>query len=139
MKTTSINLKPDEVKKLRQLTKQHKSSIVRDRAHVILLKTKTKTIKEISEVLERSENFVKNALLLYKQKGVSGLPILEKGGNNRKLTLQKKEKIKSDLDKSPKKYGYQEEFWTLKIFKDFLFKNYQIKYKSDQSYYDLLK
>lgn len=139
MKTTSINLKPEEVKKLRQLRKYHKSSIVRDRAHVILLKAKRKTIKEVSEVLERSQNFVKNALFLYKQKGITGLLVLHKGGNNRKLTLKDKERIKSDLEKSPQDYGYQEEFWTLKIFKDFLFKKYQINYKSDQSYYDLLK
>jgi len=139
MKTTSINLKPEEVKKLRQLRKQHKSSIVRDRAHVILLKAKTKTIKEISEVLERSQNFVKNALSLYKKGGISHLLVLQKGGNNRKLTLRNKDKIKSDLEKSPRDYGYSEDFWTLKIFKEFLLKRYQVRYKSDQSYYDLLK
>lgn len=139
MRATSINLKPDEVKKLRQIRKTDKSSIVRDRAHVILLKAKRKTIKEISEVLERSQNFIKNSLSLYAKEGISGLLVIHKGGNNRKLSLKDKEKIKSDLDKSPKEYGYQEEFWTLKIFKDFLFKNYQVKYKSEQSYYDLLK
>lgn len=140
MRTTSIDLKPDEVKKLRQLRKQHKSFIVRDRAHVILLKAKRKTIKEISEVLERSENFVKNSLSLYKKhSGIAGLLILRKGGNNRKLTAQEKDKIRDELDKSPRDYGYQEGFWNLKIFKDFLLKNYRIKYKSDQSYYDLLK
>lgn len=139
MKTTSINLKPEEVKELRQIRKRNKSSIVRDRAHVILLKAKRKTIKEISEVLERSQNFVKNSLSLYKKGGVSGLLILHKGGNNRKLNLEDKDKIKSDLAHSPKEYGFKEEFWTLKIFKEFLFKNYQVRYKSDQSYYDLLK
>lgn len=139
MKTTSIILKPDGVKQLRQIRKTHKSSIVRDRAHVILLKSKRKTIKETAEVLERSENFVKNAIGLYKQRGISGLISLQKGGNNRKLTVKQKEKIKSDLEKSPREHGYQEEFWSLYILREFLLKNYQIKYKSDQSYYDLLK
>lgn len=139
MRTTSINLRPDEVKKLRQLRKQHKSSIVRDRAHVILLKAKIKTIKEISEVLERSQNFVKNTIWLYRQNGIDGILTLEKGGNNRKLTIQEKEKIKTDLENSAKEYGFKEDFWTLKIFKQFLFQKYQVRYKSDQSYYDLLK
>jgi len=139
MRATSINLKPEEVKKLRQIRKTHKSSIIRDRAHVILLKVKRKTIKEISEVLERSQNFVKNSLSLYKKGDISELLVLQKGGNNRKLKPKEKEKIKSDLEKSPKEYEYQEEFWNLKIFKDFLFKKYQVKYKSDQSYYNLLK
>lgn len=139
MKATSINLKPDEVKKLRQIRKTHKSSIVRDRAHVILLKQKQKTIREISEILERSENFVKNSLALYKQKGILGLISLLKGGNNRKLTIKEKENVKADLEKSPREYGYQEDFWSLKLFKEFLLKEYQVSYKSAQSYYDLLK
>lgn len=139
MKTTSINLMPDEVQQLRQIRKTHKSSIVRDRAHVILLKKKKKTIQEITEVLERSENFVKNAMAIYKQGGVPGLTNLQKGGSNRKLNVKEKESVKSDLGKSPKDHGYQEEFWSLGILKDFLLKSYRIEYKSDQSYCDLLK
>lgn len=139
MKTTSINLRPDEVKKLRQLRKTHKSSIIRDRAHSLLLKHKGKTLKEVAEVLERSQNFVKNTLNLFKQKGIEGITFLQKGGNNRKFNQKEKEKIKSDLEKLPKDYGYKEEFWSLPILKDFLFKQYGLGYKSNQSYYDLLK
>lgn len=138
MKTTSIKLKPEELKKLRQIRKTHKSSIVRDRAHVILLKHKKKTIKEIMEILDRSDNFVKHSLSLFKQGCVSGLITTKTGGNNRKLVREQKDKIKQQLDQSPQTYGYQEDFWSLKVFRDFLLKNYNLVYKSDQSYYDLL-
>jgi len=55
------------------------------------------------------------------------------------LTEEQKQKLKKDLNGSPQKLGFNQEFWTLDLLKEYVRNQFKVSYKSNQSYYDLFK
>lgn len=136
---TSIILTDQERQELLKVKRGSKSSIVKDRAHVVLLKAKGKKVKDIADVVFRGQTFVKQGIKRYIEGGIEKVKEHQKGGNSRKLTEGQKEELKELLEKEPKKYGFKQNFWSIELLEEFVEKRYKIRYKSKQSYYHLFK
>lgn len=136
---TSIILKDKERQELLRVKKQSKSSIVRDRAHAVLLRAKGKRVKDIADVVFRGNTFVKESIKRYVEGGIEKIKEHQKGGNSRKLTEGQKEELKKLLEKEPKEYGFRQNFWSIELLEEFVESRYKIRFKSKQSYYELFK
>lgn len=136
---TEIKLTDHQQEELLKVKKQNQSSTIRDRAHAVLLRAKGKKIKEIAEILFKGETFVKEAIKTYQEKGILGILDYGKGGNNKKLTKEQKEKLRKLLEKEPKEYGFNQSFWSIDLLKVFVQRQFNVTYQSDQSYCDLFR
>lgn len=138
-KQTNLTLSQEQKQELLKVKKQNQSSVIKDRAHTILLRDQGKKIKEIANVLFRSETFVKESIKSYLSGGIFSIQKHHKGGNSKKLTKEEKEELKKMLEKEPKEYGFNQSFWSIDLLKIFVEKQFKVFYKSNQSYYDLFK
>ncbi len=116
------------------MKKQNQSSVIKDRAHTILLRDQGKKIKEMANVLFRSETFVKESIKSYLSGGIFSVQKHHKGGNSKKLTKEEKEKLKKMLEKEPKEYGFNQSFWSIDLLKILIERQFKVVYKSNQSY-----
>ena len=138
--STKIKLTKKEKQQLVKIKKKHKSTLIRDRAHAVLLRDKEFTVKNIAKALLRSEDFIKQAIKRFNK---GELEYLKLTGNNRKLTMEQREKIieiiKNKTPQDLKDFKFKEQFWTTDILKGIIKKRYKIKYKTEKSYYDFFK
>ena len=116
--STKIKLTKKQKQQLLKIKKKHKSELIRDRAHAVLLRNNRFTIKGASESLLRSEDFIKQAIKRF----IKGeLEDLKLSGNNRKLTKKQREKIiktiKTEIPKDLKDFKLKSQFWTTDILK----------------------
>lgn len=138
--STKIKLTKKEKQQLLEIKKKHKSGLIRDRAHAVLLRDKGFTIENISKSLLRSEDFIKQAIKRFNKGELEDLKLI---GNNRKLTKKQREKIietiKSKTPKDLKDFKFKAQFWTTDILKRIIKKRHKIEYKTEKSYYDFFK
>jgi transposase len=88
---------------------------MRERAHMVLLSSQSRSIKEICSIVYRSENTVATWLNAYENKGFLGLYDEPIPGRPPRLGKVEQEQIATWLDDSPRKEGYQQSNWTLKL------------------------
>lgn len=135
-----IKLTKIQKQKLLQIKQKNKSSIIRDRAHAVLLREQGLTLKNITQVLFRSKDFVNQAIKKFKNKELENMNF---NGHNHKLSCKQKEAIikmiKNETPKELKGYKFKEQFWSTDILKAVIKKKYKIEYKYEKSYYDLFK
>jgi transposase len=82
---------------------------------MVLLSSQGRNIKEICSIVYRSENTVSTWLKAYEDKGFLGLYDEPIPGRPSTLNQDQKEQIGTWLDDSPRKEGYQQSNWTLKL------------------------
>ena len=135
--STKIKLNKKEKQQLLRIKKKHKSELIRDRAHAVLLRNNELTIENIAKALLRSEDFVKQAIKRFNKGELEDLKLI---GNNRKLTKKQREKIiKTIQTKTPKDFKFKEQFWSTDVLKKIIKKRHKIEYKTEKSYYDFFK
>lgn len=138
--STKIKLTKKQKQQLLKIKKKHKSELIRDRAHAVLLRDKEFTIKDASESLLRSEDFIKQAIKRFIKGELEDLKLT---GNNRKLTKKQRAKIietiKTKIPKDLKDFKFKSQFWTTDILERIIKKRYKIEYKTEKSYYGLFK
>lgn len=132
-------LNQEQKQELLKVKKQSQSSIIRDRAHAVLLRSQGKKIHEIANILFRSQTFVKESIKSYQQEGIIKLQKHNKGGNSKKLSQEQKDNLKQLLEKEPLNYGFNQSFWSIDLLKIFVKKQFGLIYQSNQSYYDLFR
>jgi len=137
---TKIKLTKKQEACLLKIKRTNKSEIIRDRAHAVLLKAKSFSLKDIAEALLRSKEFVNQALQRFKKGELESLALT---GHNHKLSSkQRGEVINMIKDKSPnelKGFKFKEQFWTSIILRQVIKEKYKVEYKTEKSYYDLFK
>ncbi len=82
---------------------------------MVLLLSQGYTIKEICSIVYRSENTVATWLNAYERKGFLGLYDELIPGRPSRLSKEQQEQVATWLDDSPRKQGYQQSNWTLRL------------------------
>ena len=123
--------------KLLQLKKKSLSALIRDRAQAVLTRREGFSIKETAQALQRSEWFVKESL---KKFGAGTLASTQLTSHNHRLSpVDRKAIIKTIQTKTPKILGFGSQFWTMRLVKDWLNREYRVTYRDEKSYRTLLQ
>jgi len=137
---TKIKLTTKQKEHLLTVKRTHKSPLIRDRAHAVLIRNNGFTIKNTAKALPRSEDFVKQAIYRYKQ---GNLEDTELSGNNHKLSKKNRKAvikiIQEECPKDLKEFKFTTQFWSTDILKAVIKKKYKIEYRDDKSYHNLFK
>jgi transposase len=116
MRKRTIKPLPEAQKQtLLEMYRYHPKSRMRERAHMVLLSSQGRAIKEICSIVYRSENTVTTWLNAYESMGFPGLYDGDIPGRPPRLNQNQQEQIGAWLDDSPRKEGYQQSNWTLKL------------------------
>jgi len=82
---------------------------------MVLLSSQDRNVKEICSIVYRSENTVTTWLNSYESMGFLGLYDGDIPGRPPRLDKDQQEQVATWLDDSPRKEGYQQSNWTLKL------------------------
>jgi transposase len=82
---------------------------------MVLLSNQGRDMKEVCSIVFRSENTVSTWLNAYESMGFLGLYDGDIPGRPPRLKEDQQEQIATWLDDSPRKEGYQQSNWTLKL------------------------
>jgi len=116
------------------------NSLIRDRAHAILLGHQGMFTPQIATILYRKNETIRSWLKGFKNQRLSSL--FSKYRNNinaSKLTPTQKKEIKKVLESSPSDYGIPKTFWEVKDLKKWLKARFGVVYESDRSYHFLFE
>jgi transposase len=130
--------------KEKQILKEHykKSgcSLIRERAHALLLANQGRTAKDIALILMKKEGTIRQWLNDFNQGGVSTIFHKYEGNTNAsKLTLKQRQEIKAVLKNPPSEQDLPKQFWSVPAIKEYIKAEFGVVYESDRSYHYLLK
>jgi len=129
MRKRRIKSLPEPQKQtLLEMYRNHQKSRMRERAHMVLLSSQKRSIKEICSIVFRSENTVITWLNAYESMGFLGLYDEDIPGRPPRLDKDQQEQIATWLDDSPRKEGYQQSNWTLKLVDHHLLQKFGIHF-----------
>jgi len=138
--SSKIKLTPKQKQYLLTVKRTHKSSLIRDRAHAVLLRNNGFTIKHTAQAVLRSDDFVKQSIQRYQQ---GKLEKTELSSHNHKLSEEKRKAVikmmKTKCPKDLKGFKFTTQFWSTDILKSVIKKKYKVEYKDDRSYHNLFK
>ena len=100
-----------EVKVLEEASRRHPKCYMRFRALVVLNVSRGKSYRDIMKFLPVSKQPITNWTRQFKRDGIKGLEI--RAGRGRKKQCDDEE-LKRYLLQSPRKFGFQQNRWTLK-------------------------
>jgi putative transposase len=133
-------LAPAQLEELKAFFHKTKDEREKERCHSILLRHKGYRIKEVAEILERSESAIKAWTKEYLKNGLEGIKSKPQSGNNKKLARQQKEDTKADINHyTPEDLGYNGRFWTVKLLRTHLKEKFGVVYQSERSYHKLFE
>ena len=113
---------------LLEMYRHHPKSRMRERAHMVLLSIQGRKIKEIRSIVFRSENTISTWLNAYESMGFLGLYDGDIPGRPPKLDKDQHGQIAAWLDDSPRKEGYQQSNWTLKLVNHHLLQEFGMRF-----------
>lgn len=137
--------------RIRQLTKQEKQilkghykksgcSLIRERAHTLLLANQNRSASDIALILMRKEDTVRQWLNDFNHQGISTIFHKYEGNNNAgKLSLVQREEIEMVLKNPPSDQGLPKQFWDVPTIKEYIRGEFGVVYESERSYHYLLK
>lgn len=138
--STKVKLTPKQKDHLLTVKRTHKSSLIRDRAHAVLLRNNGFTIEHTAQAVLRSNDFVKQSIKRHQQ---GNLEETNLDSNNHKLSKEKRkdclEMIKQECPKDLKGFKFTTQFWSTDILRQVIKKKYKVEYKDDKSYHNLFK
>ncbi len=138
--SAKVKLTSKQKQHLLTVKRTNKSPLIRDRAHVVLLRNNGFTIEHTAQAVLRSKDFVKQSIRRYKQ---DKLEQTELSSHNYKLSEEeRKAVIKMIQEKCPKDlkgFQFKTQFWATDILRTVVKKKHKVEYKNDKSYYDLFK
>jgi transposase len=126
------NYSSEELKALLRKDEKYQQGI---RLYACYQVSKGKKPKELEDLYDTSFKSICNWVHKLNEGGVEALIDKEKPGRTPKLTSDQKLNIKSVvLDKLPSDFGYNSATWTGSLLIDWIFHEYEIKYKKAQIY-----
>ena len=120
--------------------KKGPNTLVRARAHTILMSAEKMRTPQIAAVLFYNHETVGDWVRAWNTDRLSSIfPKYTGNQNAAKLTQEQKEEIKKVLGSPPSTYGLPTTFWTLPNIKNHISSTFGVVYESAQSYYYLLQ
>jgi len=130
-----IQLEKVEKRLLLQHYRKSQSSLIRERAHAVLLNNQGYSIYKISKALFRTEKTVREWVKNFHKGRISSLfPGYFFNQNAAKLTREQKKQIRKIISKPPSAYGIPYAFWSVKALKTYIKAEFGVEYESNESY-----
>jgi transposase len=136
-----------KVKKVKNYsTEQIETLIASDANHrlgvklfAILQVSRGYSSRELADFFGTSFKQICNWVDRFDAEGIGGLSIKRGRGRRFRLTDEQRNRLKEDLIKSPKNFGYKSSSWSGTLIGAHLKKSYQIDYKQSAIYYLMRK
>ena len=124
------NQKEAQIQRLTRFIDSHPDPREMKRAIAVKLALKGYVYKKISEILNVSQPFVSKWKNVFNQSGIEGLKIKYKGAKKKLNIFQEEETIKWILC---------QEYWDISELEIYLIEEYDVVFKSKESYYKIYK
>ena len=108
----SINLRPKQIKRLKEIYKKAPARIAR-RAHIVLLRNQKLTMEEIAKICFCDRDTVSDAISRFKKEAYNGLYDKEHPGRNCSLNQEDEQFLLESLKRKPHEFGYFATNWTV--------------------------
>lgn len=117
------------------------STAEHDRVHAVLLKKKGYALKQVADIVEKSEDAIQGWITTYHQHGLEGLRTKTRETSAAaKLTKEQKMDIKKLVTgHKPTEYGYSDDFWSVPMIRKFVKDRYGVEFATTRSYQKLLR
>lgn len=130
----------NQIKELSEIAHKSKNSGEVKRSQAILMVDRSTDIELITAFTGYRRRQIYTLRQRYLKLGKVVILDKRKGKPKELLTKKQiKEIVKTIANHNPKKFGYDNEFWTTGILGDFIEKQYEVKYRSKTSYYIIFK
>jgi transposase len=133
------NITDDERQLLKNHYRQAECSLIRERAHAVILSDQKRTAADIALILMRSQETIRGWLNDFDKRRIAFIFHKYDGNNASKLTIKQKEEIKKTLSKPPSDQGLPKEFWDVPSLKEYVKGSFGVVYESERSYHYLLR
>lgn len=134
----SMVLTSEEQALLKQHYAKSRSRLIRERAHALLLADQGRGIKDISLILMRKQDTVREWLHRFDEARFSSIfPRYTDNQNASKLTVWQKKEIVQTLKSPPQEHGLPQSFWSVSALKEYVCATYGVVYESERSYHHL--
>jgi transposase len=138
MRNEEIN--EEEKGLLRRYNKASPVTLIRLKCQAVLIRSKGVTLKDIGDIVERSERTVSAWIQDWEARRMASIFSGHADNENAsKLTQKQKEEIREVLQRPPNIYGIPKEFWDVPTLKQYVDATFGIVYESAQSYHFLLR
>lgn len=135
-----IELSKEEVEVLQNYTRTSPISLIRYKAHTILLRSQGVLIRKIAFTLNVGNRTVGRWIKDFSERRIASIFSGLIGNENAaKLTRTQKKEIKKVLSNPPSWYGLPKEFWDVPQLKKYIYARFGNVYESDRSYHFLLQ
>jgi transposase len=133
-----LHLTKKEEKILDEHYRKSQTTLIRARAHAVLLNHEGYRVPEIATIVRVEEKTVRKWVQNFKQtRSASIFPAYTGNTNAAKLTSEQKEEIKKALESPPRDDGLPSTFWSVGKLKEYLRAEYGVVYESERSYHHL--
>lgn len=131
-------LTDDERQLLKNHYRQAGCSLIRERAHAVIISDQGWKVADIALILMRSQEAIRGWLNDFNERRIASIFHKYEGNNASKLTSEQREEIKKTLSKPPSDQGLPKEFWDVPSLKEYVKGSFGVVYESDRSYHYLL-
>jgi transposase len=133
-----ISLSLEEDALIEEHYKKCETTLIRSRAHAVLLNHAGYHAPEISRIIRCDENTVRLWIHAFSEIRIASLfPSYTDNLNASKLTKEQLGEIQKTLEKPPSNEDIPSVFWSVKSMKSYLTAKYGVIYESDRSYHHL--
>lgn len=134
-------LKPEQIKELQDILENKESTAREVRvAQSILMIDQGQNHQFITSLTRISKSQIFDLRRKYLDHGVSAIRDKRKGKPKQLLTRRQRDQIAQVIrEESPRKYGYNNDYWTTGILGDLIKRTFNVQYKSKKPYYLLFK
>ena len=110
------------------LYSKEKDPKIKERLLMIIHAKEGRTSREIGNITKKSFKIVTIWINRFNKEGIGGLKNKPKSGKPPKMNKEQFKKLKEDIEKSPKKFGYKQSFWNTKLIRIHILQHYITNY-----------
>ena len=113
---------------LKLLYSKEKDPKVKERLLMVIHAKEGRTSREIANILKKSFKSVTIWINRFNKKGLEGLKNRSKSGKPPKMNKEQFQSLEKDIEKSPRDFGYNQDFWTTKLLRIHILQHYITSY-----------
>ena len=121
------SLSPEEHRTVLEMALHHPQARVREHALMVLLSEQGLNVKQVAQCLGRCPQTVSARLNAFQAQGFLGLYDQPIPGRPPQLTQEQRQQLEQWLQHSPRKQGYQQSNWSLKLLRHHIHKSWGIR------------
>lgn len=146
MRTRKFALTEKEINTFRQAEQSTRDAYALKRLQGVRLYGSGESISNIQRVVNAAENTIRQWVMRYQREGIAGLSSQWQGGNANKLTPAQRADLKQRIERytpaeviAAEARMTQNSFWTVSDFQMVIEAWYGVVYRSQNSYYHLMR